>query len=84
MAKQITIAGTPIAKYKIVYGKSLDAALELQKYLALASGRQGQLVTFSVLPALPVFVHRKYSFCRYNRKFSYISPPGCVNVQQYS
>lgn len=38
MAKQIIIAGTPIAKFKIVYGKSLDAALELQKYLALASG----------------------------------------------
>ena len=29
MAKQITIAGNPIRKYKIVYGANPEAAVEL-------------------------------------------------------
>ena len=38
MGKQITIAGNPLRKYKIVYGSNPEAALELQKYLARAAG----------------------------------------------
>ncbi|MGN1346589.1 MAG: DUF4838 domain-containing protein, partial [Eubacteriales bacterium] len=38
MQKQITIAGNPLRKYKIVYGTNPEAAVVLQKYLADASG----------------------------------------------
>lgn len=38
MPKKITIAGTGLESFKIVYGENPGAALELRKYLEIASG----------------------------------------------